>query len=225
VPDLKRMLEDDAPYADTGGTRPMIYEVRVTALCRLQQLYRHSKDKPDFGLVKVRKRMPAHVAEAQAAAALTRLDDRQRNELFERVELFLETRVQPQKSEREMLRCYRILQELGLIEYRTEEVDPITYLTPMQEEERIRQTEQPRPLPHLRIASARTPMRTLGFLYRDPLKSEWSVDFSDCDEAREAQSCLQSSLKDLQGRPDTLLSIQARVDTQYCTQLKQSTQP
>lgn len=186
LPELEALLRDDAPYLFQHGEHAMISEVRLRALAALERIYRRSGRRPDFGTLSVRKGMSATEAHRRAAEALAECSVAEQAQLLARVDAFLITRVNPTAAEREALRDYRVLQELGLVEYRHEAVDPETYLTPLQEEVRLSQMRGQRPCPYLRVASLGNPGRTLGFVYRDVQSRQWAIDFAECDEAEEA---------------------------------------
>lgn len=212
LPELEQLLHDDAPYLFQHGEHAMISEVRARALSALERMYRRSGRRPDFGQLSVRKGMAAVEAHSRAAEGLARCSAAEQERLLRRVDEFLITRVNPEPAEREALRDYRVLQELGLIEYRHETVDPVTYLTPLQEEVRLSQVRGQRPCPYLRVASLVDRKRTLGFVYRDVQSRQWAIDFAECDEAEEAADWVREMMtldpggvprvqRDRQGQP------------------------
>jgi len=189
--DLLPLLADDAPFVFERGGVTRVGEVRFWTLDALQGLYRAAKRAPDFGPVTVRRAPSADEVRSQAWAALSGLDTvssagassagASRTEALAAVDLFLDTRVLPAESERALLRDYRLLQHLGLLDYRLEEVDPATWLTPLQAEVAASQLVSARPLPHLQLSQGG---RTLGYIYREG--GRWALDFSEDHDARRA---------------------------------------
>lgn len=194
IPELHTLLGDASPFVIENGERVFVGEVRARALTALEALYQLSKRVPDFGPLPVRKAMPAVEVTAQAAQELERLNAVERARVLAEVEQALEQRVQPASTERALLRDYLILQALGLIGYRLEEVDPQTYLTPLQAEVLASQVQNQRPLPHLRLATAEAPAQPLGFVYRDSNK-RWMLDFREDATAQRAAAMVQQILR------------------------------
>jgi len=187
IDELRDLLEDDAPFVFTHGGRRMISEVRFAALSALQALYRGLAREPDFGPVLVRKATSVEEALAQAATADAQLEQAERARLNKSVDDFVQTRVRPDARDAEAVRAYRLLQELGRLEYRREEVDPISYMTPLQAEVSASQLTSSRPKPHLRFVSI-ADGRTLGYLYKSD--GRWVQDFAEDAEAGEVRSFL-----------------------------------
>ena len=171
---LRELLGDASPFVFAHGTKLVIAEVRFTVLEALQTMFHNQKRTPDFGTVTVRKAMPVDEAIERAS----HLGDHERRRVAEAVEATLRDHVVPAPDDEPALRAYAMLQALGLVEYRHEQVDPHTYSTPLQEEVRRSQLVRARPRPHLRIADLADPTRTFGFVYRDPRKL-WAVDFAE----------------------------------------------
>jgi hypothetical protein len=187
IPYVVPLLDANDPYVFDLRGEAQIAEVRANALETLEELLAESGATPDFGAVRVRIPMPVKEAMARADAALAALALEERARVQERVDAWLAAHP-PFDEERAALGAYRALQELGLVEYRTEHVDPVTLTTPLQEEIYASQTRSPRPTPHLRVAHAARPDKTLGWLFRDPVSGEWRLDFS---RAREAQAAAE----------------------------------
>jgi hypothetical protein len=141
--------------------------------------------------------MAAAEAQEQAATALAALPEARRGEVLRAAQEYLDRCVMPQAQEADALRAYRVLAELGLIEYREEEVDPVSYRTPLQREVIQSQMARPRPRPHLRVRSPSEPYLTLGYLYRDPTDGRWLLDFAEGDEGDWAQQQLVEGLRRL----------------------------
>lgn len=193
---LRALLPDDAPFVFRRAGHALIGEVRFAALDRLQTVYQRSGRRPDFGAVVVRKAMPAADAARHAGQALTRVPASAREAVLAAADAFLSARVQPPAGAWPALRAYRALQQLGLIGYREEEVDPDTYRTPLQTEILRSQMRRPRPTPHLRVFAAADPGLTLGYVYKSPAdQTRWGLDFAEGGEARAAQAQVLGALR------------------------------
>lgn len=200
IPYVRPLLDDDGPYAFSNGGTDFVTEVRATALEVLEELYRIARQAPDCGPVKARKPMPAVEAIARGEAALARLTPDERAAVTTRVEAYMTQRYGFRPNEAAAIVGYRTLQELGLIEYRFETIDPKSYRTPVQQEIIDAQTAMTRPRPHLRVAHKDAPENTLGWLYRDPAGRGWKVDFSDDREAADVADWVRRVLHDLDQR-------------------------
>jgi len=203
-PKLRELLADASPYIIAGGR---ISEVRFAALEALQHLFYATKRRPDFGVVRVRRPLPI----AEATWRATQLSTEERRRVAEAVEHTLRTQVAPAPEHEPALRAYALLQALGRIEYRDDEVDPRTYATALQEEVRMAQVAQPRPRPHLRIADRDDAARTFGYLYRDA-REVWALDFAEGigpAAAREDVVLVLSKLAD--DEPDVLGAVRAGI--------------
>ncbi|HEU4328278.1 MAG TPA: hypothetical protein VFS21_34390 [Roseiflexaceae bacterium] len=199
IPQLRELLGDTSPFVLDHGGRVFVGEVRARALSALEALYRLGGRKPDFGPLAVRKAMPAGEVAAKAALALGRLDMAERSRVLAEAEQILDQRVQPLDTERPLLRDYLILQALDLVDYRLEEVDPLTYLTPLQAEVLASQVQSQRPLPHLRLAAAEAPTTPLGFVYRD-IGGRWTLDFREDTYGQQAAAMVQQILRGIDRR-------------------------
>lgn len=195
VADLLPLLGDDAPYLFAHAGRGFIAEVRADALVAVQDLYRLTGRSPDFGPVTLRRAMDAEDAQAQASDLLAAMQPAAREQLLARVDLDLAERVQPQAFESSACRAYRVLQELGRVDYVRQQVDPVTLLTPLQSQVNISQVQSQRPRPHLRFDGAEG---AVGFLYRDG--SRWVQDFSEAPEARRIKRMLGSFMRAERGQ-------------------------
>src|SRR6266542_2799181 len=185
IPHLLRLLEDDAPYVFDVRGELHIAEVRADVVETLEELYRVRGVAPECGPVKVSAPMPTRTAIAQADKELARLSPAERAAVSARVHDFMQQRYSYSPEQEDALRAYRALQEIGRISYRLETIDPVIYLTPLQQEIIAGQTRSPRPKPHLRISRSGAPAETLGWLYRDPATRKWIVDFSDARDAQD----------------------------------------
>jgi hypothetical protein len=183
--DLRALLADDAPFVFQRAGQGYVSEVRFRVLEALQGLYRQAGRAPDFGPVQVRKAMPAGEAIVAAQAALKSAGPARGEDAATRAARFVQERVRPAPDEREAAFAYRVLQELGQVAYRTEEVDPATYQSPLQREVAASQVSAERPRPHLRVSSG-DGGRVLGYCYREEAGARWSLDFADDPEAAEA---------------------------------------
>lgn len=206
---LRELLSDDAPFAFRHGDELMVAEVRAAALNALQLMYKQTQRPPDFGVVEVRKAMSAD--EVRAAIDAVRDADEIARVATQADEFVTKHVVPNNKDEEEVLVAYRILQELGLVEYRREEVDPKTYMTPLQAEVSASQLVSQRPTPHVRFTSS-SDQRLLGYYY--PQDGRWLIDFAEDAEANDVQRYLRSILtvekngvpkvvKNLDGSPKT----------------------
>jgi hypothetical protein len=169
---LKTLLDDDAPIIVEHGGDSFIVEVRAVALDALGWLYRRHDVSVDFGPVLVRRGMRCDLAiqlAHQALGAAEPLD---------------------------AIAAYGRLQQLGQVPYQTEYLDPLTRTTPMQDAVHQSQLESARPRPHLRVAGAQLPQRTLGYLYRDGA-NEWTADFAEGYDSDAAMSHLNWALYDV----------------------------
>lgn len=191
LPRVVRMLGDDAPYVFRHGPRRMIAEVRTRALVTLEKLYALTRRRPDFGPVLVRKAMPVESAERRAREALAALDTAAQAEVESRAADHLFHHVRPRPEDHATLLAYRVLQELGQVPYLREEVDPITYRTPLQAAVEQSQLQSDRPRPHLRVRDPRG--ETLGFVYRTS-DGRLALDFSEGREAEEAMRWIRRVL-------------------------------
>lgn len=190
---LRGMLADDAPFTFEQGGARFVSEVRMRALEALQHLYRvGGRPASELGRVTVRKAMPAEEAVRLAQEALEPLDDARREEVAARAAAFLDAQVLPQDDEREALLAYRILQELGRVPYREEEVDERTYITPTQREVAAAQLARERPRPHLVVLSRAGDL--LGYVWREPAQGRWVLDFAQVPAAADAARMAQSVL-------------------------------
>ena len=187
---VRPLLQDDSPYVFLHGDAPMVAEVRSRALVVLEVLTRLAGQPPDFGVVQVRRAMPAEQALQGAADACRGLAPREAAALRARVDRFLDERVQPDPPDRPALCAYRTLQLLGRVRYHEEVVDPRTYLTPLQQEIHASQIASPRPRPHL-VVRDRSGL-PLGTIYRAPGASRWSLDFGELAAAEDARRFAQT---------------------------------
>lgn len=199
-PLVQGLLDDTAPYVFAHGTALMISEVRFRALEVMQSLYQRIKKAPDFGPVQVRKAMPAEEAIAQATAALRPLKPDARADLEAQVEATLNTHVRPPADHEDACRAYLVLQLLDQVPYRTEEVDPTTWMTPLQAEVARSQLQSSRPLPHLRVALKESPTDPLGYLYREQPGRRWTLDFAEGPAAARAVRLTRRFLTSLDAR-------------------------
>lgn len=143
LPEVERLTDDDAPYAFDHGDRRMVAEVRADALETLQHLCRLAGRPPPDRAFLVRKAMPADEIGATASADPGKVPER----------------------DAELLGRYRALQLAGKVVYRSERIDPVSGLTPLQKEVIASQLRSPRPRPHLRVGAPWDPSFTLGFVY------------------------------------------------------------
>ncbi len=214
IPRLKSLLEDSSPYTFRHGSTLMLAEVRSAALVALEQLYRQVGLRPDFGLLNVRKAMPAIQAAAMYRDAVAAMSKENRDTLSREIDAILSSRIRPDVSSRDALRAYVALQNLGLVEYSLEQVDPDTYLTPTQAAVSATQTRNERPFPHLRVLSDAVPPTILGYVYKLPEQRRWILDFAEDPQARRAAAFVRSLLRmerdtfpgvrrDIQGQPIT----------------------
>lgn len=185
---LRRLLEDSAPVVTTQGDVRVIAEVRASALEALQAIYRDQRRRPDFGPVLVRPPMPAEEALASVAALAPEVQ----SSVAERVDAILRNRVLPPPEDEAELRAYVTLQELGQIGYRSEQVDAVSYMTPLQEEALRQRTSETRPRPYLRIADATDASRTFGYIYR---MGRWTIDFGAGAGAADAAELIRALLE------------------------------
>lgn len=193
VPRLVPLLADDAPFAFSWGERVLVGEVRFAALDTVEKLFRLGGRRLDFGAVLVRRAMPdteirTRLAQARHPAPEVRAAE-------SRVDVFLDQRVRPPQAHRDLLRSYRLLQELGEVDYRLEDVDPVLFLTPLQREVMDSQTVRPRPRPHLAVRLGPPSRLLLGYLHRE--EGTWKIDFADNHLGREAADDVREILTGL----------------------------
>ncbi|MCO5170782.1 MAG: hypothetical protein M9894_31020 [Planctomycetes bacterium] len=189
---VRGLLADDAPFAFRHAGALHVSEVRMRALEALGQLYRAARlPAGELGEVAVRKAMPGEEAVRRAQEALEGLDEARRAEVAARASAFLDDRVRPASDEeREVLLAYRVLQELGRVAYRQEELDPATYLTPTQREVAFSQLARERPRPHLCVLAGG---ELLGYVWREPA-GRWVLDFASVPAAADALHLTRSVL-------------------------------
>lgn len=187
---LLPLLEDDAPYLYAHAGRGFLAEVRADALVAVEDLYRAARREPDFGMVLVRKAMPAESALGQASMLLSALPQDQAEAILAQAEADLALQVQPQPFEHEACRAYRVLQLLERVPYERQRVDPRTWLTPLQAQVHGTQVVSDRPRPCLRLGTADAP---LGWVYRRD--GQWVQDFSESPDARRAQRMVGSIMR------------------------------
>lgn len=186
---MREMLNDKAPFVFHHGGSARIAEVRTRALIALQDSYRSTGDAWDLGSVEVRKAMPALEAVQAAMLALGGMPEGGRRMCLAEAEAWLDKHVVPSKRDRPMLRAYRVLQQLHRVPYERQEVDPKTYLTPVQSGVAATQMVSERPTPHLRF---RAGDRTVGYLYKG---QGWVFDFDESPEGRDAESRAQGFMR------------------------------
>jgi hypothetical protein len=173
------MLADDAPVLHSHAGRRVITEVRAAVLVALQDRYRMVGTRWDLGPVQVRKAMSAEEAEQRADKALGGLDEAERRAVLERAEQALQRHIQPREEDRSAVRAYRVLQELGQVDYLQQEVGK-NWLTPLQAEVHASQTRTDRPRPHVRFDGDSGPV---GWVYR--AERGWALDFDESPLGRE----------------------------------------
>ncbi len=176
VPRLQSMLADDAPVV-ARARRPIVFEVGMFALTVLQRLYRAAGRQADFGPVRVAKAANLVDVEGLAEFALGELTPERRTDVVARAEQDVADLIRPPAEDVKPVLAYRILQLLGRIDSRVEDLDPDTCLTPLQEEIFASQVASERPRPCIRIRTLGAD-RTVGWVFRDP-RGEWVVDVSD----------------------------------------------
>ena len=173
--DLKRdligMLTDDAPYLFQHGEKVMVAEVRAQVLAALERMYRRASSKPDFGPVLVTRALKKEDVFLLSEGALNQKTDAEQKALLSEARQWVQAHVQPAKKDLLLTICYRVLQLLSLIPYKREEVDPVTFPTPTQEEIRISQTVR-----------------------QETPKGAWVFDFAECDEACQADEWLRRAM-------------------------------
>lgn len=185
---LRELLDDRAPFVFHHAGKLMVAEVRAAALNALQLMYKQINEPPDFGAVEVRKAMTAD----EIQEALDAADASEVGRATKQAEEFLAAHVVPaNEKEGKLLLAYRILQQLGKIEYRLERVDLNTYMTPLQAEVSASQLVSDRPKPHVRFSS-HNDRRLLGYYY--PEDGQWILDFAEDAEARDVERYLRSIL-------------------------------
>jgi hypothetical protein len=187
VPRLVELLDDDAPHIWDG----VIGEVRFAALAGLQRLHWITRDRLELGRpVLVRKAWPLRDMRRAYDAAMAELSPPERAAVLARASQFLEERVKPHETEADDMRAYRVLQELGKVDYERQELDPATNLTPLQASIYAEQAAPPRPRPCLRVSLLERPGQTIGFLYRNPINGIWARDFSEHPASVDARDLL-----------------------------------
>jgi hypothetical protein len=187
-PRLRQLLADDSPYTRRHGDRTVVGEVRFDALAGLQSLAAARGTAVEVpGGVVVRKAMDAGEAKARAAQALAESPGRRGQEVRAKAARDLVERVQPEAADHDAVLAYRMLQLLGLVDYRHEEIDAARGTTPLQEEVRASQLASPRPRPHLVVTEPGSPDRPLGYVYREPGGSRLVVDFAEGAAATRAE--------------------------------------
>jgi hypothetical protein len=189
VPRLKELLDDDAPviWDDVVG------EVRQAALAGLQRLYWAGGRAIDFGPVLVRPAWPLREMRAAYNAALADLSPVLREAVVARARDVLTERVRPLGIHEDDALAYRVLQELGQVDYEKQEVDPKTKLTPLQEELYARQVEQPPARPALRVALRESPTTAIGWIHRNPATGACTATFSEHPAAGDARQILSNT--------------------------------
>jgi hypothetical protein len=175
VAKLKLLLEDDAPtiWDDVIG------EVRHAALSALQRLYWVTKERLEVGPVLVRKAWPLRDMRRAYEEAMARLSPADRQATLAKADAYLERCVKPASTQADDMRAYRVLQELGLVRYERQDLDPVTNLTPLQEHIYAEQVASPRPRPCLRVSLVDEVDRVIGWIYRNPTNGFWAYDFSE----------------------------------------------
>jgi hypothetical protein len=186
VPKLKLLLEDDAPtiWDDVIG------EVRHAALAALQRLYWITKERLEVGPVMVRRAWPLRDMRRAYEEAMARLSLADRQATLAKVDLHLERCVRPAPAHADDMRAYRALQELGLVRYERQDLDPVTGLTPLQESIYAEQVASPRPRPCLRVSLRDEVDRVIGWVYRSTTNGFWAYDFSEHPAAADARDAL-----------------------------------
>jgi hypothetical protein len=190
VPKLKELLDDDAPviWDDVVG------EVRLAALAGLQRLYWAGRRQIDFGPVLVRPAWPLVEMRRAYQAAIAELSTGERDAVLARADDYLRTTVRPIPAHAPDARAYRVLQELGMVQYERQPVDPTTKLTPLQQTLYAQQLASPRTRPFLRVALRGAPDVTVGSIYRDPAKGICAIRFSEHPAAVDAQEIVTKVL-------------------------------
>lgn len=192
---LRELLADSAPFRFMHGSRGHVSEVRMRVLDALQTLYRSAARPPDFGTVLVRKGMADDVVESAVAELYAQSPPGSLNALAARAAREV-ARYQPaDDDERQILEGYRLLQIANRIAYREEEVDPKTWLTPLQSEIAASQMTPDRPRPHLVVSAGsedserkadKEDSPVLGYCYRSA-DGKYCLDFASVPAAVEAE--------------------------------------
>lgn len=178
--ELSPLLRDDVPVVRVHGGRRLLTEVRMAALVALQDQYRQAGLRWDLGPVTVRPAMPADDAVRDAEARLAALPADRRAALDAEVARELAPDSALSAADRAAVHAYRVLQRLGAVAYEQQEVDPQTWLTPIQVAVHASQTVSERPRPHVRFSGADGPV---GWLYRRD--GVWVLDFDESPAGRE----------------------------------------
>jgi len=206
--ELAPLLGDSAPVVRIHGGKYFLTEVRAAALVALQNQYRRTRRKWDLDPVSVRRAMLQEDAQTLAQEQLEKLSATQQETLGADVDRWLAESVNPpDDNHRVACRYYGVLLKLGAIQYETQEVNPETWLTDLQEQIHASQTVTPRPTPHVRFDGPHGPV---GWLYRQ--SGQWVLDFDEGPLAREIRKLIESWIHavpggvprivfDAQGRP------------------------
>lgn len=173
---LAPLLADDAPVIRHHAGRPMLVEVRATALVALQDRYRSTRRPWDLGPVLVRAAMSADEAERRCAS----LPEPRRSAVLAEADELLDRQVRPPEADRAACRAYVALQRAGEVRHERQEVAADTWLTPLQAEVHRSQMQSERPTPHVRFDGPGGPV---GYLYRRD--RSWVLDLDESPLARE----------------------------------------
>lgn len=208
VPKLVALLDDDAPVIgpDAAG------EVRHVALVALQRLHWMAKKPLEIPPVQVRATWPLAEMREAYTSAIGRLPAAERDAVHARADDYLARRVMPSAHTAADARAYRVLQELGRIDYQRQEVDPVTLLTPLQEQLNAHQVSKAPPLPRVRVALRERPETTTGWIHVGPGQYGWTGTFSEHPARPDADALFLEALPapggvirrvvhDEQGRP------------------------
>lgn len=190
APKLVELLDDDAPVvgADDVG------EVRQLALAGLQRLHWMARKPLEIGAVLVRPTWPLADMRAAHARAVAELSETERAAVHARADEFLARRVKPSAQTAGDARAYRVLQELGRVAYHRQAVDPVSLLTPLQEELYAAQVASPPPPPRVRVALRERPGTVIGWIHFDRGRGRWTSTFSEHPARPDAESLLLEAL-------------------------------
>jgi hypothetical protein len=191
---LRALLADTSPYLVEHAGTVRIAEVRMAALAGLQAMAAvHNRPLALDAPLQVRRALPAAEAEQRAAECMARLPAWRQVSVQQQAEQEVMELVQPRPGEEGPLVAYRVLQVLGEVPYRTEQIDPATGLTPLQLEIRQSQLSSERPRPHLRFATKGAPNATLGYLLATG-GGRYALDFAEDPPARAVEQEVEWTL-------------------------------
>lgn len=190
VAKLVAMLDDDAPVIGPEAAG----EVRQLALTALQRLHFMAKKPLDLPPVLVRATWPLGEMRQAYAQAVAGLSPGERDAVHARADDYLARRVKPSPQTASDARAYRVLQELGKVDYQRQAVDRETLLTPLQAELYARQVSSPPPPPRVRVALRERPDMVIGWIHYDGERRRWNSTFSEHPARPDAEVILLEAM-------------------------------